>query len=63
MRGRQPLMSFIFLKYLQRHAFEGDEYCEICRLPAQKTEDKTHHLYTYYLGHSWNELGTISRSF
>jgi len=62
-RGRQPLMSFIFLKHLQRHAFEGDEYCEICRLPAQKTEDKTHHLYTYYLGHSWNELGTISRSF
>jgi hypothetical protein len=55
-RGRQSLMSFIFLKHLQKHTFKGKEHCEVCGLPAKVTEDKTHHLYTYYLGHSWNEL-------
>jgi hypothetical protein len=55
-RGRQPLMSFIFLKHLQKHTFKGKKHCEVCGLPAKVTEDKTHHLYTYYLGHSWNEF-------
>ena len=54
-RGRQPLMSFIFLKNLQKHSIKGNKYCEICGLPNKKIEDKTHCLYTFYLGHSWNE--------
>ena len=54
-RGRQPLLSFVFLKHLQRHSLKGNPNCEICGLPVKKTKDKTYELYTYYLGHSWNE--------
>ena len=54
-RGRQPLLSFVFLKHLQRHSLTGNPNCEICGLPVKETEDKTYQLYTYYLGHSWNE--------
>lgn len=54
-RGRQTLMSYLYLKHLPKHEFVGKESCEICGLPKFKTEDKTHQLYTYYLGHSWNE--------
>lgn len=54
-RGRQPLLSFLYLKHLEKHAFQGVKHCEICALPQAETEDKTHSLYTYYLGHSWNE--------
>ena len=55
-RGRQPLMSFISLTGWQKHSFKGDKHCQICGLPNKVTEDKTHDLYTYYLGHSWNEF-------
>ena len=54
-RGRQPLLSFVFLKHLQKHSIKGNPNCEICGLPVKKTEDKTDQLYTRYLGHSWNE--------
>lgn len=54
-RARQTLMSYLYLKYLPKHNFVGKDSCEICGLPKIKTEDKTHQLYTYYLGHSWNE--------
>ena len=30
--------------------------CSICGLPENTTEDTTHNLFTYYLGHSWNEF-------
>ncbi|WP_299246796.1 hypothetical protein [uncultured Aquimarina sp.] len=55
-RGRQTLMSFIYIKNLYEHKFEGKENCEISGLPKNRTIDKTHQLYTYYLGHSWNEI-------
>lgn len=55
-RGRQTLMSYLFLKHLPKHTFAGKDTCEICGLPKIETEDRTHQLYTYYLGHSWNEL-------
>lgn len=55
-RGRQTLMSYLFLKHLFKHNFVGEDSCEICGLPKLETEDKTSQLYTYYLGHSWNEL-------
>jgi hypothetical protein len=55
-RGRQPLMSYLYLKHLSKHKFKGDDdTCEICGLPKVETEDRTHALYSYYLGHSWNE--------
>ena len=55
-RGRQTLMSYIYIKNLYKHKFEGKETCEISGLPKKKTIDKTHQLYTFYLGHSWNEI-------
>ncbi|WP_342331268.1 hypothetical protein [Pedobacter sp. FW305-3-2-15-E-R2A2] len=55
-RGRQTLMSFIYLKHLPEHKFQGNESCEICGLPKKETLDKTEELYSYYSGHSWNEL-------
>jgi len=54
-RARQPLMSYLFVKHLSGHAFAGKDNCEICGLPKAETTDRTHALYTYYLGHSWNE--------
>jgi len=54
-RARQTLLSFLYLKHLSAHQFTGDDSCTICGLPLKETEDKTHTLYTYYLGHSWNE--------
>lgn len=54
-RARQTLMSYLYIQHLSRHNFVGKDSCEICGLPKVKTEDKTHQLYTYYLGHSWNE--------
>ena len=54
-RGRQTLMSFIYVKNLYQHKFIGKETCEISGLPKKEIIDKTHQLYTYYLGHSWNE--------
>ncbi|MEP2669679.1 MAG: hypothetical protein ABJH04_11820 [Cyclobacteriaceae bacterium] len=55
-RGRQTLMSFIYVKNLRKHEFEGKETCEICGLPKKETIDKTNDLYGYYLGSSWNEI-------
>ncbi|MEI3800674.1 MULTISPECIES: hypothetical protein [unclassified Chitinophaga] len=55
-RARQTLMSYLYLRHLYKHDFAGKDTCEICGLPKVETEDKTHQLYTYYLGHSWNEL-------
>lgn len=56
-RGRQTLMSYVFIKNLTKHKFKGDgEICGICGLPRKETTDKTDDLYTYYLGHSWNEI-------
>ena len=55
-RGRQTLMSYIYIQNLYQHEFEGKDSCEISGLPKKKTIDKTHQLYTYYLGHSWNEV-------
>ena len=55
-RGRQTLMSYIYIKNLYPHKFIGDKICEICGLPKSKIIDKTNQLYTYYLGHSWSEL-------
>lgn len=54
-RGRQTLMSYIYLKHMYDHPFEGGDSCEICGLPKKKTIDQTGELYSYYLGHSWSE--------
>jgi hypothetical protein len=54
-RGRQTLMSYIYLKHLPEHKFIGDHCCEICGLPKSKIIDKTDILLMYYRGHSWNE--------
>ncbi len=54
-RGRQPLMSFLYLQNLSQHTFVGKDYCNVYGLPQKKIIDKTHQLYTFYLGHSWNE--------
>lgn len=55
-RARQTLMSYLYIKHLFKHNFSGKKTCEICGLPATETIDKTHQLYTYYIGHSWNEM-------
>ncbi|HWV67474.1 hypothetical protein, partial [Chitinophaga sp.] len=55
-RARQTLMSYLYIKHLFKHPFSGKNTCEICGLPARETTDKTHQLYTYYIGHSWNEM-------
>lgn len=55
-RGRQTLTSYLYIKNLKEHAFQGKDICEVCGLPKEKTLDKTDVLNTYYLGHSWNEL-------
>ena len=55
-RARQTLMSYLYIKHLFPHRFVGKNTCEICGLPKRETEDKTGELYSYYLGHSWNEL-------
>jgi integrase len=55
-RGRQTLMSYIYLKHLPEHKFTGDDICEICGLKINEIINKETILKTYYLGHSWNEL-------
>lgn len=55
-RARQTLMSYLYLRHLYKHDFAGKDTCEICGLPKNETKDRTHQRYTYYLGHSWNEL-------
>ena len=57
-RYRQTLMSFHFMSGLENHAFMPSKRhanCDICSLPLKSVFDRTHALYTYYLGHSWNE--------
>ncbi len=57
-RYRQALISFLYLQNITKHHFASSESscnCSICGLPKERTEDRTHNLYTYYLGHSWNE--------
>jgi hypothetical protein len=55
-RGRQTLMSYIYLKHLPEHKFTGGKFCDICGLPKTETINETDVLSTYYSGHSWNEL-------
>lgn len=55
-RGRQTLMSYLYIKHLYAHSFVGHKNCELCGLPKVETINKTHALYGYYSGHSWNEL-------
>lgn len=55
-RGRQSLISYLYVKNLSTHSFEGKDSCEICGLPKKETEDKTDSLYRNYLGHVWNEI-------
>jgi hypothetical protein len=55
-RGRQTLMSYIYLKHLPEHKFTGEKICDICGLPKTEAIDKTDILSTFYSGHSWNEL-------
>ncbi len=57
-RYRQTLISFLYLQNISEHTYmpsEDSRNCSVCGLPDEVTEDKTHNLYTYYLGHSWNE--------
>ena len=57
-RYRQTLMSFHFMSGLEEHAFAPSQRhlnCDVCGLRKQSVFDRTHALYTYYLGHSWNE--------
>ncbi|KCZ86085.1 hypothetical protein HAD_10370 [Hyphomonas adhaerens MHS-3] len=57
-RYRQTLMSYLFMAGLEDHAFTPSQRhvnCDGCGLPQQTVFDRTHALYTYYLGHSWNE--------
>ena len=58
-RYRQTLMSVWYLCGIDNHKFEKSELkenCSICGLPKNTFEDRTHSLFTYYLGHSWNEM-------
>jgi hypothetical protein len=55
-RGRQALISFVYLKHLEDHKFEGKDTCTICGLPKKETLDITEELYSRYEGHSWNEF-------
>lgn len=58
-RFRQTLISFLYLQGITEHDYTpSEEYsgCSICGLPENTTEDTTHSLFTYYLGHSWNEF-------
>ncbi|HVI47833.1 MAG TPA: hypothetical protein VM802_23390 [Chitinophaga sp.] len=55
-RGRQTLMSYLYVKHLSPHSFTGTGSCVICGLPAGETIDFTEQLYRRYDGHSWNEL-------
>ncbi|WP_370409029.1 hypothetical protein [Tenacibaculum dicentrarchi] len=57
-RYRQTLISYLYLQDIKKHNYTSSkEYsgCTICCLPEKTTEDITHNLFTYYLGHSWNE--------
>lgn len=55
LRGRQPLMSFTYIKNLRLHTFTGDTHCTVCGLPKKESIDKTYQLYTYYSGQSTNQ--------
>ena len=58
-RYRQTLISFLYLQEINEHVYSSSEKhsgCSICGLPKITTEDRTHNLFTYYLGHSWNEF-------
>ncbi|MFD2562878.1 hypothetical protein [Aquimarina rubra] len=57
-RYRQTLISFLYLQKVEEHTYIASKKysgCAICGLPESTTEDSTHNLFTYYLGHSWNE--------
>lgn len=57
-RFRQTLMSYWYLSQLTAHDFVASPTsinCAICSLPNEVIHDTTQNLYTYYLGHSWNE--------
>jgi len=57
-RYRQTLISYYYLKELENHIYTESEEsvnCTICNLPTTVTIDRTHALFTYYLGHAWNE--------
>lgn len=58
-RYRQALMSYWYLSELSAHKFKASKLantCAICGLPETAIMDRTHTLFTYYLGHSWNEI-------
>ncbi|WP_298780946.1 hypothetical protein [uncultured Polaribacter sp.] len=60
-RFRQSLMSYWFIKDLKKHdynqvtEYRDTNWCS-CGLPDKKSYDITHQLYTYHIGHSWNEF-------
>ena len=57
-RYRQTLMSFLYLQKITKHDYISSENCSgcsVCGLPETTTEDRTHNLFTYYLGHSCSE--------
>lgn len=57
-RYRQTLMSYCFARDLSSHSFVKSPTrsgCAMCGLPERVVEDRTHTLFTYYLGHSSNE--------
>ncbi len=57
-RYRQTLMSYWYINQIKEHKFKDSENtpcCMICGLPQKTTQDRTRNLFTYYLGHSWNE--------
>ncbi len=58
-RGRQPLMSYLYIKHLHKHAFQAEgryKTCNICGLPKKEEIDKSDSLTSEYHGHSWNEV-------
>jgi len=58
-RYRQTLMSFCYLSKIDHHRFERSESttsCAICGLPEYIVQDRTHSLFTFHMGHSWNEM-------
>ncbi|WP_179317795.1 hypothetical protein [Winogradskyella undariae] len=57
-RFRQTLISYLYLQDISTHDYtpqKGYSNCEICGLPEKTIDDRTHNLFTYYLGHAWNE--------
>lgn len=59
LRGRQPIMSYLFARAVPLHAFcnsGGGTVCEICRMEKEFWLEKGNEIFRKYWGYSWNEI-------